>query len=164
MYKNNRKQIYMHKSSALYNSTRRAFLFYLCFNKTALTVLLAKNGLFNFAGGIPRYLFEDDFPRSLIAGKLLTEFVDFVFRTGYAVLELDNGKRFFAQTLVGNTDNRNVLDFFVLSQSVLFLYRLDVFTAGYNDVLFTVNKVNEAVPVNSAHIARVKPTVLEYLV
>ena len=53
-------------------------------NQVFLAVHFAELGLFDFAGGVPRYGGKDDFAWPFVAGKFLAELVDFVFGGGHA--------------------------------------------------------------------------------
>ena len=51
----------------------------------------------------------------------------------------------------------------VTSEKVLYLYRIQIFAAAYDNVFLSVNKVNKAVLVLLSHISGEKPAVLEGL-
>ena len=77
----------------------------------------------------------------------------------FSFLNLDNGGRNFSESRVGKSDNRNVLNRVVCSQEVLNLNRIDVLSAGDDNVLFAVYKVDKSVLVAFSHIAGIQPAV-----
>ena len=99
--------------------------------------------------------------RTLIARHFLTECVDIVLGAGHAFLYGYNSGSYFAETLVRQTDNSNVLDSGMSSEEVLYLNGVEILAAADDNVLFAVNEVDEAVLVLLSHISGEEPAVLE---
>ena len=74
---------------------------------------------------------------------------------------MDDGGGDFTQALVRQADDGHVGDFFVAAQEVFDLYRIQVFTAGDNNILFPVHQIVEAVLVLAGHVAGPQPAVVE---
>ena len=75
-------------------------------------------------------------------------------------LELNDGSRDLAQTLVGQSDDSHVVDGVVGAQEVLDLNGIKVLAAGNDDVLLTVYKEDEAVLVLHGHVSGIEPAAL----
>jgi len=73
-------------------------------------VLLAERRLVDLAGGVSRDRVEDDAARPLVAGQLRAELKDLLLCAGAASLQLDDGRRDLPEALVGQSDDRYVLD------------------------------------------------------
>ena len=132
----------------------------LCSDQESCAVLFAEFGLLNLAGGISRYLGEDDLAGPLVAGKLAAVVVDLLFCAGEAFLELDDRGRDLTQTLVGQADDSDVIDGLKGVQEVFDLDGIDILTAGDNDVLLAVYEVVETVFVLHGHVAGIEPAVV----
>ena len=123
-------------------------------------VLFAELGLLNLAGGISGNFGEDDLAGPLVAGKLAAVIIDLLFCAGKSFLELNDRSSNLAQTLVGQADDSDVIDGLKGVQEVFDLNRVDILTAGDDDILLAVYKVVETVLVLHGHVAGVEPAVI----
>ena len=132
--------------------------------KMLLTIESSELGLLDLTCSITKDRCEDDLSGSLVTGKLKAELVYFVFSKCHAFLDLDDRTLDLSESLVGKTYDSNVLNSVVLHEEVLDLYGVEVLTAADDNVLLTVNKVDESVLVLTSHITCKEPSVLKYFI
>src|SRR5687767_13997801 len=77
--------------------------------------------------------------------------------------ELHESAQIFAHDRIGDTDHRALGNAWVLEQDVLELRWIDVFSAFDDEIVLAAAKIEEAVLVTPAVVARVKPTTSERL-
>ena len=138
---------------------RLIFLFYKSFS----TISLTENGFFDLTGGVSRNVSQDDLLRPLVAGKLVAELLEFFYSAVAAGFDLDDGACDLAQSLIGKSDYCDVLYLRIFLEEVLDLDRVDVLTAGYDNVLLTVYEEVEAVFILTCHITCEEPSVSQGL-
>ena len=81
------------------------------FYETSATVNFTKTWLFNLAGGISWNVSENNLAGTLVLRQCKAELINLFLVAFLSLFNLDNCRRNLAKTLVGQTDNRNVLDF-----------------------------------------------------
>ena len=136
----------------------------LCLNKPSSAVGLTKYGLFDLARGISRHFRKYYSLRTLVSRECVTEFVYLFLCRFHSLFYLYYSRRNLAESFVGKSDYRHVLDLCICIQEVFNFNGIQVFTARNNDVLLTVNKINKSILVDTRNVARIKPTVLQYVV
>ena len=99
------------------------------FDKSLGTVSLAEKGLFDLAGRVSRNVCEYYLLRSLVTGKLVAELLEFLNGAVASGFDLYDRTCDLTETLVGKTDDGNVLDLGIFLEEVLDLDRVDVLTA-----------------------------------
>ena len=102
---------------------------------------------------------KDDLTRSLVLRKFHAVFPQ--CRPAAACIslfDLNDSRSLFAETLIRESDDRNILDRLIRMQEVFDLRRINIFTAGNNDILLAVYQIVEAVLVALCHIACIEPS------
>ena len=83
--------------------------------KVVYAVDRTKLGLFDLSRRVSGNVSEYDLSRSLVPGKLMTEFLNFFLCKSESVLDLDDRCCNFAESLIGNTDHGYVFYSVMLS-------------------------------------------------
>ena len=153
----------MHNNPCTGDFRHRAWILrlILLFYKSFGTVSLAENGLLDLACGVPRNVCQYDLLRSLVTGKLVAELFELFNRTIAAGFDLDDRAGDLTESLVGESDDGNVLDLGIFLEEVLDLDGIDILAAGYDNVLLTVYEEVEAVLVLSCHITGIEPAIMQ---
>ena len=106
---------------------------------------------------------EDNLLWSLISRKLQAEVLDLFFGACHALLDLDDSGCLLAQPAVRKSNDCHILDFVMLAQEILDLYRVDVLASTDDDILLTVNKEIKSILILSCHISGEQPAVPDRL-
>ena len=122
---------------------RYASVFDLRLHETFPAVDLAKFRFFDLSGRITRDLGKNDFFRPFVTRKSSTELSDLLFCRLKTGLQFNDRASDLAKTGIRQSDDGRVFDGAVLSEEIFDLDRVDIFTAGDDDVLLSVYKVDE---------------------
>ncbi len=127
------------------------------------TVALAQEWFLDLPGSVARDVSKDNLARTLVTRKLAAVVHDVGLGRPTTWLELNDGCRDLSQTLIGKTDNCDILNCEVSLQEVLNLNRIEVLASCDDDVLLAVDEPIEAFVILLRHVTRVEPAVDERL-
>lgn len=97
---------------------------------------------------------------SLVSWKLLAEFIDLIFGTFHTVLCLDDRRRDLTKSWICKSYNCYVFDLWIFTQEILDLYRINILTTADDNILLTVNQIDEAICILLCHISGIQPSIL----
>ena len=128
-------------------------------DETLAAVFFAKLRLLDLARGIARHDVENEFLRTFVSREGLAEFHEGFLVRFATRFDFDNRDGDFSKARVWESNNGDVLDIVVTTEKIFNLNGIKIFAPRDDDVLLSVDQINESVFVLAGHVAREEPSV-----